>query len=127
MPPEKLFLPGYHLTAFPKGEFGELSKIEEEIREYQDALGQGVAIMALVELSDLYGAIQGYLAKHHPTLTVETLGCGSVAANDPMRELKLLVKSMKEHLTTRHPSLGMRDLSAMSAVTQRAFRNGHRV
>lgn len=64
---------GYHVAKIERGVFGEASKIFEEVDEFADALEQGVAIMALVELSDLVGAIKGYLAKHHPTLTLDDL------------------------------------------------------
>lgn len=66
-------MPGYHLRDIPRGQFGELSKIEEEIVEIKDSIEQGCKIMELVELSDLYGAIEGYLAKHHPNVTMEDL------------------------------------------------------
>ena len=49
--------PGYHLRKIAKGSPGEASKIKEELEEFLDAVDQGVKIMALVELSDLYGAI----------------------------------------------------------------------
>lgn len=80
---------GYHLTKISRGIFGEVSKIVEEAHELQDAETQGVKIMQLVELSDLVGAIGGYLAKHHPDVAFD-------------------------------------DLQKMSAVTERAFKNGHR-
>lgn len=53
--------------------YGEDSKIYEEVDEFADALDQGVAIMALVELSDLIGAIKGWLAKNHPSITLDDL------------------------------------------------------
>ena len=81
--------PGYHLTPITKGVLGEASKVLEEANEFIDAVNQNVSIMALVELADLVGAAEAYLAKHHPTMTLD-------------------------------------DLKAMSAVTQRAFRNGRR-
>lgn len=65
--------PGYHLTKIARGEFGEVSKIVEEAAELADADRQGVKIMALVELSDLIGAIDGYLARHHPSVTFDDL------------------------------------------------------
>lgn len=65
--------PGYHLKVIPKGEVGELSKIHEEILEALDAEAQGASVMTLVELSDLIGAVKAYLAKHHPSLTLEDL------------------------------------------------------
>lgn len=69
--------PGYHLREIPRGEVGELSKILEEALEALDAEAQGSTIMTLVELSDLYGAMQAYLAKHHPTMTMDDLACFS--------------------------------------------------
>lgn len=62
---------GYHLDNIPKGEVGELSKIQEELLELIDASKQGSKIMALVEISDLYGAMECYLKKHHPDTTME--------------------------------------------------------
>ncbi len=64
---------GYHLKEPPRGEFGELSKIHEEAAELKDADEQGATLMVLQELSDLIGAIEGYLAKHHPTITLVDL------------------------------------------------------
>jgi hypothetical protein len=55
---EKLEDPGYHIRKIPRGTFGEVSKIREELAELEDALAQGVKIMALCELSDLYGAVR---------------------------------------------------------------------
>lgn len=65
--------PGYHISHIPKGEVGESSKILEEVLELQDAEAQECKIMALVELSDLMGAIALYLDKHHPTTTMDDL------------------------------------------------------
>ncbi len=65
--------PGYHVTPIKKGVFGEASKIIEEASEFNDAVEQGVAVLALVELSDLYGAISGYLRQHHPGVTMDDL------------------------------------------------------
>lgn len=57
---------GYHLTETPKGIVGDVSKITEEVSELVDAAAQGVKIMELVELSDIYGAMELYLESHHP-------------------------------------------------------------
>lgn len=62
--------PGYHITPIVKGVLGELSKIQEELDELKDAEAQDVRIMQQVELSDLYGAIEAYLTKHHVGLTM---------------------------------------------------------
>ena len=65
--------PGYHLRQIPKGKLGELSKIQEELEEAMDADEQGSAIMVLVELSDLVGAIEAYLLHHHPSVSLSDL------------------------------------------------------
>lgn len=65
--------PGYHLREIPKGVVGESSKILEEVLELQDAEAQGAVVMALVELSDAVGAIEHYLRKHHPSITLDDL------------------------------------------------------
>lgn len=65
--------PGYHLVDIPKGEIGEASKIEEEFQEFQDALTQGAVVMQLCELSDMLGAIDAWLTKHHPSVKLEDL------------------------------------------------------
>jgi hypothetical protein len=65
--------PGYHLAEIPKGEVGEVSKIVEEALELQDFDQQRTAVGGLVELSDLVGAIEAYLAKHHPSIGLSDL------------------------------------------------------
>jgi hypothetical protein len=55
---------GYHLRKIKKGKLGEPSKILEEFEELIDALEQKNKIMAMVELSDLYGAIEAFTKKH---------------------------------------------------------------
>lgn len=65
--------PGYHMHEIPKGKVGESSKILEEVLELQDAESQQAGIMALVELSDLVGAIEHYLEHHHPDKTLDDL------------------------------------------------------
>lgn len=56
---------GYHKRSITKGNFGDFSKIEEEWQELLDSREQGCKIMELCELSDLYGAISGYVQKHY--------------------------------------------------------------
>lgn len=62
---------GYHKKTIQKGILGEFSKIKEELEELEDALDQNNQIMALVELSDLYGAISMFLEKYHPSISME--------------------------------------------------------
>lgn len=64
---------GYHRRKIKKGVLGEVSKIQEELDELKDAEEQGVTIMALVELSDLVGAVQAYLEAKHPSVTLDDL------------------------------------------------------
>lgn len=65
--------PGYHIAAIPKGKRGEASKVAEECAEFIDALDQGSSVMALMELSDLYGAMRAWLANHHPSISMADL------------------------------------------------------
>lgn len=59
---------GYHLTKITKGVLGEFSKIKEEFLEAEDAIEQNNSVMALVELSDLLGAIEAYAKTFNMTL-----------------------------------------------------------
>lgn len=52
---------GYHKREIPKGTYGHFSKVEEEWEELRDAQEQGAAILELVEITDLYGALAGYV------------------------------------------------------------------
>jgi hypothetical protein len=64
---------GYHLKDIPKGKIGEVSKIQEEVLELEDAETQGIRIMQLVELSDIYGSIDLYLKNHFPDISMDDL------------------------------------------------------
>ena len=48
----------YHKRNITKGILGDISKVQEEIEEYLDAKEQKCYIMELVELSDIYGALE---------------------------------------------------------------------
>ena len=54
----------YHKTKITKGELGKISKVQEEIDEYKDAIEQDNVIMAMLELCDIYGALE-LVAKNH--------------------------------------------------------------
>lgn len=56
---------GYHVTKIKRGVFGKLSKIQEELDELKDAEKQDCTIMAMVELSDLYGALREYAKREY--------------------------------------------------------------
>lgn len=51
----------YHKREIKKGVYGEFSKVMEEADEVLESQEQGNLIMELVELSDLYGAIEEYV------------------------------------------------------------------
>jgi len=59
---------GYHTREIIKGKYGEPSKIKEELEEYEDAIQSGIVIMAMWELSDIYGALEGLAKKHNLTM-----------------------------------------------------------
>lgn len=65
--------PGYHIAEIQKGILGDSSKIAEELQELQDAEAQHCKIMMLVELSDLIGAVELYLNKNFPDISLQDL------------------------------------------------------
>lgn len=66
---------GYHSRQIVKGVIGETSKIREELEELIDFEQQDppCTLGMLIELSDLIGAIDAYLKKHHPTVSLADL------------------------------------------------------
>jgi hypothetical protein len=64
---------GYHMRDIPKGKVGEPEKIVEEAYEILDAHEQGIRIMAELEMSDLYGALDRYREKYYPELDMKDI------------------------------------------------------
>lgn len=64
---------GYHKRKIEKREFGTAGKIMEEVEEFLDAKEQGIRLMELQELSDILGAVEGYLEKNHEGYTLDDL------------------------------------------------------
>lgn len=64
---------GYHLTDIKRGTYGDLSKIYEETEELKDADAQDNPLMVLLELSDIIGAIRGFLELKHPEISLTDL------------------------------------------------------
>ncbi len=64
---------GYHTRKIEKGVYGEISKIKEEVEELEDAHIQNNKIMILVELSDLFAAIDGYLENNFPGFSMNDI------------------------------------------------------
>jgi len=59
---------GYHTMEIKKGILGKTSKIQEELDELKDAETQNSKIMMMVELADLYGAIEEYSKEQNITM-----------------------------------------------------------
>lgn len=76
---------GYHKTDIKKGVLGEISKIQEELDELADAKEQSNKILELCELSDLIGAIDFYLSKHHAGFNIYDLIKMAVATSSAFR------------------------------------------
>lgn len=64
---------GYHKAQISKAECGTVRKVIEEAFELIDAHSQDNRLMLLCELADMYGAIQKYLEKEHPSIKMEDL------------------------------------------------------
>lgn len=80
---------GYHLAEIPRGKYGEISKIGEEFIELKDAVDQNNRIMALLELSDLIGAIEGFVeSEFGKTVTFDDLIKMKDATHKAFREGK---------------------------------------
>ena len=59
---------GYHLYNITKGKLGKISKLKEEMEEFEDALAQDCKLMAMVELSDIYGALEALAETYNLTM-----------------------------------------------------------
>ncbi len=54
---------GWHLGKIPSGVLGDLSKLDEEYAEYEDAVRQNLRILQFYELSDMIGALAAQVQK----------------------------------------------------------------
>lgn len=72
----------WHNRKIKKGEYGEVSKVEEELDEAKEALEQGNRLMFLIELSDIVGAVEGIIEKYG--LSLEDL----IKFSDKVKESK---------------------------------------
>lgn len=146
---------GYHNREIQKGVFGEFSKIYEEYEELLDALQQRCKILVLVEISDLLGAINGYLEKfnlsinnnfkydeNYTPLAIESneRSCWFQDYNifrkaDYDRDIELLSKHERliifnfimsmKDLLNQY-NMNLQDANQMSMLTARAFKDGSR-
>lgn len=67
----------------PKGTLGEVSRVKQEVLEFEDAASRKNPIQALTELAHLYGAVEAYLKKHHPTVTMDHLATMNTTMGQP--------------------------------------------
>jgi len=133
--------PGYHLREIKKGELGQFSKIEEEFEEFLDAIEQKNPIMALVELSDMMGAIEHYCQTNNFLLEkfkghviekskivdimVHLMNkCNTWTDKDRQYLLSQLMDCITNYCYFHN--IYPEDLKTMNDVTQRAFKNGRR-
>lgn len=59
---------GYHKNHITRGLYGDISKVSEEVEEYLDAKMQGIRIMEMLELSDIYGALEAVAVGYNLTM-----------------------------------------------------------
>lgn len=58
----------FHKREIIKGEYGQLSKIREELDEAVDAEEEGQELLLIIELADIIGAVRGVANKYGITL-----------------------------------------------------------
>lgn len=128
----------YHLRDIPKGILGEFSKIEEEFLEFLDAIEQNNILMALIELSDMLGAIQYYKEKYqlenkkddvyitHIPNTIQQMQyhLDSYKLKEKLVDLNLLETNIYHWCLFYN--ITKDDLVTMSNATSRAFKSGRR-
>ena len=89
-----------HKNEINRGFVGFASKIQEELDEYVDSIQQGVKIMAHLELSDLYGALEAHA--HSLGLTMNDLNQMSIKTkkmfSDGIRKSCTNIDNMKSIL-----------------------------
>lgn len=138
---------GYHIREIENGVFGQFSKIKEEFEEFLDAQDQSCTLMALLELSDLLGAVEGYCEKKNISFTSlisSSVEAAAVVPPENYSDIKSSFNTLTQSLTqedlvknlqaflidvvlyTEQFNLRMLDLLTMSKITQRAFLSGHR-
>lgn len=136
---------GYHLTNIPKGVLGQFSKVQEEFAEFIDSYDQQCTIMALVELSDLVGALKYYYLQQLDNEWEEILHYYSTpkeydhkctyeqlihsfhdaeGKEDKTLSLSIFLNLLNNYVQSYN--LSLLDLIKMSDITERAFLNGDR-
>lgn len=129
----------YHLRPIPKGHWGSASKLVEEALELMDAIEQGVRILELTELADLWGAWQACWGDRPPPPSdrrpagLSRGGAALVGATqaaweaertqgDRDKALERVYFTLVETLRAHFPAFDLNDLDAMQQVVARALR-----
>jgi len=72
---------GYHKQHIAKGNLGQTSKIQEELDELKDAEEQGIKILAICELADIYGALEARAQQYGLTMMdLRLMACATAEA-----------------------------------------------
>jgi hypothetical protein len=102
----------FHKKEIKKGIYGDLSKVKEEIEEYEDAISQNCKIMSDLELADIYGALEGLANSHNL----------SMADLKSMSDLTKKARfSKKEHLDLSHKDLSLLTESVKFVIEEYGF------
>lgn len=140
---------GYHMKEISKGKLGEFSKIEEEFLEFEDSINQSCILMAILELSDLLGAIEAYFLKENKESLFKTILKNTNSSKSQEGDVELLknafyiTKESFEKKLLHHFSdfstlleeienfvndynFTLNDLMVMKDITKRAFLSGKR-
>ncbi len=97
----------YHEIKICKHEIGSPFKLEEEVHEYLDAVGSNNPIMAVQELSDIYGAIEIEAKKYG--ITMENIKTMSDLTKSVFESGKRSSISLLEDIRANNTKIGLID------------------
>jgi hypothetical protein len=143
IPSPELAHPGYHRRPIPKGVYGQISKVHEEMLECEDAHSQHNPVMLIQELSDLVGAVMGWLDSHNLSIQDILRPRGTVrvtqwqAVLEKFEQARYYVNKAKLifdlgvvlrwiEIYISQYNLTLQNLIQMAVATRRAFLAGHR-
>lgn len=122
---------GYHIKEITKGVYGDSSKVIEEMEELLDAIDQYSTLLALVELSDLYGAGVAIYGNFSNTYTIISntyddlvMFLDDYRSNPNLENFLDFFWGAYNYLTYYHINLD--DIKSFSKITERVFKNGIR-
>ena len=138
--------PGYHIYEIPRGVYGQFSKVQEEFMEVRDAWEQQSPIMALVEISDLLGAMEAYYGEAKFNQYCEKALQVLIGDNEIVLDIEAKVAEAFDRLNANPDdefeavmfianidfyvagyNMTLTDVMIMTHITKRAFKAGRRV